>query len=68
MILMQYNHGLYAKSCSVADVYDEFNLNHILTKLFDYTICHSVWKYWVSNSQSSLATIALKVQWLLASH
>lgn len=41
MTYMQYAGDFYAKSCQVAEVYDEFTLNNIFIKDFDSSIFRS---------------------------
>lgn len=62
----KYADALYARSCKLADVYDEAALNDIFIEIIDSSICHSVWKYWASTSQADLTDVALKAQSPLA--
>lgn len=63
---MQYAENLYAKSCKVADVYDESTLNGILVCGVDSAICHCLSNYWVSKPEANLTNIAFKALLLLA--
>lgn len=66
MTLMQYADAFSAKSCKVADVYDESTLNNISIEKVVSSICNSLRKYWVFSPQTGLSNIALKEQSLLA--
>lgn len=51
MTSMQYSDGLYAKSCKVADVYDNYTSNDISVEGFDPSIWHSIREYWATHHQ-----------------
>lgn len=49
MTPMQYGVDLYAKLCSVADVYAESTLSDSFIKTVNFFIRHSLRKYWTSH-------------------
>lgn len=65
MTPMHYADALYAKSCKVADIYDELTLNDIFIKSFDSSLCHSLQEYRVLNPQADRTDIAFSAQLLL---
>lgn len=62
---MQNIDDLYAKSCIVADVYDESTLNNIFIEGVDLSIRHSPREYWATHLQASMTGIVLEDQSLL---
>lgn len=60
MTLKQYADDLYAKSCKVADVYDESTLNNSVVEGVDIFSCHSPRKCWASSLQVDVTNIAFK--------
>lgn len=66
MTLQQYVDDLTAKTCKVADAYDEDTLKDVFIEGADQSISHSLQTYWETSSQASLTDIAFQAESLLA--
>lgn len=66
MTPMQHPDGLYAKSCEVANVQDESNLNDNFIEIIDSSIGYSLNKKWFLNDETAVTNISFKVQSLAA--
>lgn len=62
---MNYADDLYEKSCKVADVNEEFNLNAILGERGYPSIYHSLRKYCATHPKACLTDIVFMAQLLL---
>lgn len=63
---MQYADCLYAKSCRVADRYDESTVNDIFMEEVEYSICYSLQEHLVMHPHVDETNIGFKTQSLLA--
>lgn len=53
----QHTDGLFAKGCTVADVYVDKTQEDIFIEGVDASICHSLVHYWAQNLQAELVDI-----------
>lgn len=61
----QYGDNIIAKSCKVADVYDESTLKGVFIELVDSSIRHSFRNNWTTHPEADLTEIAFQVESLL---
>lgn len=66
MTPMQFADDLYAKSCKVANTYEEATLNDVFIEGVGSFICHSLREFWDTHQHADVIDIAFKAQALVA--
>lgn len=66
MTPVQYANNYSAKSCKVADIYDESTLNNIFIQDVDPSTCYRLWRTWATHTQAHMTNTAFKAQPLIS--